>query len=300
MSMDNAVPIFSKDYLLYFRDEKEGYMTLISKEHPETMELIINPTSKQILELCNGKRTISDIYKTFEKWYPQVSKKKLHMDIIKALSNFSRLGIIKWEGKNPFVNEMREEIDNNIYMLVGYEEHFSLIMNFLNSFGIPQQKYNIAHNYYFYLNPLSIPNHEYRDVAIRQKLFSYSEEFFLIRRKDKTIGLITVSVPIYQKGKSKAGVINLIVVEKKNKILDYAFDYILRIFPIFSIVQPTKIKIFLEKEDDEIIAHLKEKGFKLEGKVKNEIDFDKNLVVYSYYYVKKFIENLRAKQKIEM
>jgi len=296
--MNDSIPMFSKDNLMYFRDEKEGYMTLISKEHPETMELIINPTSKEILELCDGKRSIPDIYKTFEEWYPDVSKKRLQLDINKILSTYSRLGIIKWKGKNPFIDEMKEEIGGDFSISVGYEEHLPVIMDFLNSFGIPKQELYIPDDYYFYLNPILLPNQEYKDVVIRQKLFSFSEEFFILRDKNKLLGLITMGVPIIQKGKSKAGVINLIVIKKEDKIFKNLLEYILRIFPMFSIVEPTKIKFFSEKEDKDIISHLKENGFVLEGTLKNEIGFNKNLTLYSYYYEEKFIKDLKAKLKI--
>jgi len=296
--MNDSIPVFSKDNLMYFRDEKEGYMTLISKEHPETMELIINPTSKEILEFCDGNRTISDIYKAFEEGYPDVSKKRLQLDINKTLSTYSRLGIIKWKGKNPFINEMREEIGGDFSISVGYEEHLPVIMDFLNSFGIHEQEYNIPDDFYFYLNPILLPNQEYKDVVIRQKLFSFSEEFFILREKNKLLGLITMGVPIIQQGKTKAGVINLIVIKKEDEIFKNLLEYILRIFPMFSIVEPTKIKFFSEKKDKDIISHLKENGFVLEGTLKNEIGFNRDITLYSYYYDEKFIGDLKAKLKI--
>lgn len=298
--MNDSIPVFSKDNLLYFRDEKEGYMTLISKEHPETMELIINPTSKEILELCDGKRTISNIYKTFEEWYPKVSKQRLQLDINKTFSTYSRLGIIKWKGGNPFIDEMREKIGGDLSISVGYEEHLPIIMDFLNSFGIPTQEYNIPDDYYFYLNPILLPNQEYKDVVIRQKLFSFSEELFLLREKDELSGLVTIGVPIIQKGKSKAGVINLIIIKKEDIIFKSLIKYALMIFPIFSIVEPTKINFLSEKEDEDIISHLKENGFVSEETRKNEIGFNKDINLYSYYYSEKFIDYLKAKTKIKI
>lgn len=35
-------PIFKRENLLYERQEKEGYWTIIPKFHPETQELVIN------------------------------------------------------------------------------------------------------------------------------------------------------------------------------------------------------------------------------------------------------------------
>lgn len=64
--MKNKIPIFKRENLLYFREEKDGYFTIISKKHPETRELIINSTAFKILELADGNRTINEIINDFE------------------------------------------------------------------------------------------------------------------------------------------------------------------------------------------------------------------------------------------
>ncbi len=59
--MREGTPIFKKENLMYEREEKDGYYTIISKLHPEIRELIINHTARKILELCNGEKTIQEI-----------------------------------------------------------------------------------------------------------------------------------------------------------------------------------------------------------------------------------------------
>lgn len=95
-------PIFKKENLLYERQEKERYWTIIPKFHPETQELVINYTSRKILELCNGKRSIEEVVDKMNEAFPTVSKKKIQEDVYITIEKFSRLLIIEWIGENPF------------------------------------------------------------------------------------------------------------------------------------------------------------------------------------------------------
>lgn len=80
--MKEAKPVFKKENILYEREEKEGYWTITSKVHPETRELIINPTARNILELADGSRTMNEIEFDFINKYPEVPKEKIKTDIL--------------------------------------------------------------------------------------------------------------------------------------------------------------------------------------------------------------------------
>lgn len=86
--MKNKIPIFKRENLLYFREEKDGYFTIISKKHPETRELIINSTAFKILELADGNRTINEIINEFRRKFSDVSEDIIKKDILKHYHHF--------------------------------------------------------------------------------------------------------------------------------------------------------------------------------------------------------------------
>lgn len=61
--MREGAPVLKKENLLYIREEKGGYYTVISKLHPEQRELVVNPTAWEILKLCDGENSYSEIIK---------------------------------------------------------------------------------------------------------------------------------------------------------------------------------------------------------------------------------------------
>ena len=80
--VDNK-PKFKYSNLGWYREEKEGYWTFIPKYHPETRELVINRTSKDILDFCDGCRTIQQIEEEMKKKYPDAPVNKIKTDIAK-------------------------------------------------------------------------------------------------------------------------------------------------------------------------------------------------------------------------
>lgn len=94
INIDNVlskVPVFSKSNLEYYRDEKEGYATIIPKKHPEARETVINPTARFILELCNGNMNVNGIRNYMAQLYGNIPENTLMLDLINTLFNFSGL-----------------------------------------------------------------------------------------------------------------------------------------------------------------------------------------------------------------
>lgn len=131
--MKEGIPVFKRENLLYFREEKEGYFTIISKMHPETRELIINSTAMKILELADGNRTINEIINEFQQKYNDVSKDIIKKDVLKTLSSFTRLGIVEWINENPFLYKYEEPINENYSMHIAQEDDIREIESFIKS-----------------------------------------------------------------------------------------------------------------------------------------------------------------------
>lgn len=63
--MKEHLPKFIEENLDYFREEREGCFTFLSKQHPETQQLVLNPTGVEVKKLCDGSNTLKDIHNIF-------------------------------------------------------------------------------------------------------------------------------------------------------------------------------------------------------------------------------------------
>lgn len=136
--MEKAIPVFKKEKLSYSREEKEGYWTFVSKLHPETRELIVNFTGREILELCDGIRSLGEIENEMVNRYPSVRREQIKMDVYKTIASFSRLGIIEWvDGDNPFLYRHKESLKDNLWLAIGQEDDIDREIYGLLSIEIP-------------------------------------------------------------------------------------------------------------------------------------------------------------------
>jgi len=289
--MTKARPIFKKENLLYERKEKEGYFTIISKIHPEARELIINRTAREILDLSNGKRSVEEIKDLLSSRYENIPKEKIIFDVSKTLSVFSRLGIVEWIGENPFLVKQKEPISDGHSLYIAQEDDLRKIEKFIQT---AEKSFSGKENFIFYKNP-TVTRGEYSELVLRQKLFAFSEEFFLLTKGPEIEGLLSISVPLYP-GEFGA-IIKLLICPKR--YLPELFDYSKGYFPYLAIKDVTKLK-FYESGAEPIKEPLKnfvlEKGFKKEGELKNELGFGKDLIIYSLYYSEEFIKKVKKQR----
>lgn len=290
--MKEGIPVFKRENLLYFREEKEGYFTIISKMHPETRELIINSTAMKILELADGNKTINEIINEFQQKYNDVSKDIIKKDVLKTLSSFTRLGIVEWINENPFLFRYEEPINENYSMYIAQENDIRELENFLK---VNLDNKKIENNFIIYKNPVILSG-EYSELSLRQKLFSYNEEFFLLKNKNEIEGLLSISLPIFYN--IYESVIKLIItpINFFKDLLRYSINYL----PFLVIRDITKISVY--ESNYEILNNtlkdlLINEGFKKEGELKNELGFGKDLVIYSLYYSKDYINKINEQRK---
>ncbi|KAA5806609.1 PqqD family protein [Thermoanaerobacterium thermosaccharolyticum] len=98
-----------------------GYITCVPKNFPLVNYLIINPTAKIILELCNGKNIPKKIRDKLSTLYFDVAKGKITKDIVDVLFDFSKCNLIQWEGgSNPFMYMNEKVLEDGIIMIYLY------------------------------------------------------------------------------------------------------------------------------------------------------------------------------------
>jgi len=285
-------PIFKRENLLYERQEKDGFWTIIPKYHPETRELVINRTAREILELCDGTKTIEAIEKELKERYPDVSNELICKDVATTLGRFSRLLIIEWVGENPFLYKREEMIDNIFSLRVAQEDIILKLKSFIDNFQL--LKHNVS--YWAYSNPRidAIFEYEYELVMLRYKLFTYSEEFFLLMKDEEIAGLISVSPVKF------SGIIKLIITPKEyfTELLRYSVDNL----PFISVEEIAKIKIEELTNvpfEDNFKQILLQENFKEEAFLKHELGYNNHIKSYVKMYSQEFIEKINLqKQKM--
>jgi hypothetical protein len=291
--MKETKPVFRKENILYEREEKEGYWTIMSRVHPEERELIINSTARKILELADGTKTINDIEMYFISKYPEVDRGKIKEDILKTLSSFSRIRIIDWEGENPFLYKYEEPVTDGYSLYVGQEDDLKDIKTFINS--IIKPIVGFTQKTVLYINPISTLN-EYVTFRLRKKLFDFSEEFFLLKNGPNIEGLVSIALPTDLEG--SGAVLKLIICPEQflKNLFEYAKDYL----PYLAVKDISKIKIYetnLQQFDNAFKELLLQEGFNREGELKNELGFGNDLVIYSFNYAQEFIERANSQRK---
>jgi len=290
--MKEAEPVFKRCNLSYEREEKEGYFTVISKVHPEARELIINPTARNILELTDGSRTMNEIELDFINKYPEVPNEKIKTDIFRTLSSFTRLGIVEWVGNNPFLYKNEEPLGEGYSLSIGQEKDLRDIESFIKSM---ENHAKVQEGIVFYMNPL-IMQGEYSELALRQKLFAFSEEFFLLRKDSEIKGVMSFSLPAHPK--EFGTTLRLVICPEKflNDLFKYSRDYLLYL----AVRDISKIEFYetnTASVNDSFKKFLLEEGFIKEAELKNELGLGKDLMIYSLSYTKEFIEKVEEERK---
>lgn len=277
----NVTPIFCESNLIFWREENAGYYTVIPKNFPFINYLIINPTGKKILDLCNGENTLQKICNELINLYPEVPKEEITKDIAEILFDFSRCDLIQWKGgNNPFMYINEKKLDNGVIISTALDNELKEICQYFESIlaNYKQQKGRLT-----YINPIIRPNDYLSELILRQKLFNYSEEFFLLRENNKINGIITLLIPV----EKHFTVATIGVMDVNREYLPSMIDYIAEVIPRIAVKEITKIELQLLKDANitQLIENLiKNTGFINEGTLKHELG-EKDLCIYSYFLV---------------
>ena len=250
--------IFSENLYSYIRDEKDGYITIIPTINNINEELIINPTCKKVIDLANGKNTIGDIYNS--------------TDLINTLFDLTNYNLLEWDIENPFTVEIDKKVEN--YKLkLATEDDLLNIVDFIKNNDI---------NYYVFRSGVSLNKRLYNlELEIRQKMFSLTEEFFIIERNSVIDGLLSLSIPVNLN--STASRVEFIKCRKNDigTLFEYAIDTLKEV----SVEKITKISVDIANniEAEDTFNILRNLRFETEGILKKEFN-DIDIARLSYIY----------------
>ena len=218
MTAKTYIPTFDQNRVLYKRKEKDGYQVLVNNR-PTTPDhfKLINNTTQQIIDLCDGKKRIEDICMTLAEVYPQVDKRELTEDVSGAIFLLDQAGFIKWQNNNsPFMPPEKSllldqvddfkltkaylgnvsEIIKVVYKALGRakeDSHHMLMMNNRNIINENRKMY-------------------YSKILTEHRIINSSEVFYLLRDKENTIvGVVSYYV---KHGQKLCSTLQLVCIDK--------------------------------------------------------------------------------------
>lgn len=266
----------------YSRTENNGYCSMLTN-NGDSNYTMCNSTSMKILDMCNGEKTVEQILCTLVELYPEVEKSRAERDLIHTLSNFTRLDAIEWKdddgmSNNPFVLTAVGHIDEQVMITLAGEDDIRDLSVFFQDFIKQGPHDNLTDTYsYFWGN-------DYREymspTMIRQCLYSYYKDFFVIKCQRKIIGVIAVK-PAHEAYLNDA-VIQLISVPKYlfNRCIKEVISYY-RDFP-YKKINALRVQVPNGNEDAKnvIEAALVPNGFSLEAIREKEYCGNQDIYVY--------------------
>lgn len=266
----------------YSRTENNGYCSMLTN-NGDSNYTMCNSTSMKILNMCNGEKTVEQILCTLVELYPEVEKSRAERDLIHTLSNFTRVDAIEWKdddgmSNNPFVLTAVGHIDEQVMIALAGEDDIRDLSVFFQDFIKQGSHDNLTDTYsYFWGN-------DYREymspTMIRQCLYSYYKDFFVIKCQRKIIGVIAVK-PAHEAYLNDA-VIQLISVPKYlfNRCIKEVISYY-RNFP-YKKINALRVQVPNGNEDAKnvIEAALVPNGFSLEAIREKEYCGNQDIYVY--------------------
>lgn len=235
---------------------------------------------------------MNEIEFIFTNKYPEVPKKKIKTDIFRTLGSFTRLGIVEWVGDNPFLYRNEEPLFDGYSLSVAQEDNLRDIESFIKSM---EDLSKVQEGIVFYKNPLIVQG-EYSELVLRQKLFAFSEEFFLLRKDSEIKGMISISLP--SNPKEFGATIKLFISPQNylKELFKYSRDYL----PYLAVKDISKIEFYetnTEPVDSFLSNFILKAGFRKEAELKDELSFGKDLIIYSLNYSKDFIDKAKEQRK---
>lgn len=172
-----------------FRHEKEGFSSFLTTNGSMDYS-IINETALQILDLCDGKKSIEDILLILVDSYNEIDKDELLKDLFEVLKHLTFIKAIKWVENGKTVNSPFEKnfycIDiDSIKFEVAHETDIRAIKKFIESSKEIDSSGDLI-KYVWGENVESCCN----EIVIRQSLFNFSRDYFIIRENNEIVGIL--------------------------------------------------------------------------------------------------------------
>ncbi len=269
-SIMNSIPKFAKESVDFFRREKEGFISIRSNRLPRMQELFFNHTAQEIFEMCDGINTTSQIVLFMREKY-KLEYEEAKKDVLDILFALSRFQFIDWIRDEGFM-ENKIIVQTEDYRVTVVDE--SEVRELLNFF----KRSNECVQYTHILTNKDIYSEE---LFLREALFSYTEDFYVIKYGNEIKGVVSIkynnntnstvaSIGIMSGSIENIRIILKKIVSSSNNISEFKAKKI-------------KVQFIRGNMSEKILKLFEEQNFVLEYIAKCELNGN-DIETYSYFF----------------
>lgn len=275
----NSIPKYEKERLYYFRYERENHVSFAVR-NGKTQELLMNGTAWEILQLCDGQRSVYGIIEEYRERYEYINKNiNFTRDVVSTLHIFDKLWLLSWgNGGSPYMISKSITVKDE-YTLTWVNE--SAIREIVATY----EKYGEGVDCYFH----NSPNNSYKglneyqkELSVRNKLFNYKEDFFLLRDCDNNVvGVVSVSNNYPESDILEVS--TLIVPKDMMQASLEALQVLIRENYIFELSK-LRIRVNSSRESEEKQVIYERCGFEKCAILKDEYGKGNDLIIFDYIF----------------
>jgi hypothetical protein len=269
--LDKAIPIYQKDAIVFSREERDGFMTVLHKDSPGGMKLL-NATSRNILDLCDGSNSVSQIHSFLKDRFPQETSHTLLRDLKQTLMIMTSESLVKWKNnQNPFfLNQSLFEVRHNALTRVyrATENDFNQVTDLVRK-ATAQERNGTDSGLITVIASPFMQARIFNDLLLRARMFNFTERIYFLEREGDKIGMLCVldDFPM-----SRRGLVNLLTLTNAHNVLeDLLHLFGGAISDVKKHISKLKCSLFTDQSDiDNYDTCLKKAGFVREGVLKSE------------------------------
>lgn len=280
-NMLHKTPKFEFARLAYYREENDGYITIRSKMHPQATEIILNETSKDIINFCDGSKDIKSVVEEMIKLYSGATEDLVLSDIIKCLEEFNRMKLISWKDEDPFFNNYVIDLDQSYRAYLCSFDNRDKTFEFMKK-SVSNTKDKNEQDYMIYVNPY-VSEDSFSRKQSYQRLLDNSEKTFAVERTGVQEGLACFSV------NHDTAICNLLytIINKECKCTHDFLSYMFQTIPLISGRTITGYRFFEEITNPistKYMKMFKTVGFTFTGTLKDELGYGEDINQYDLIF----------------
>ena len=180
----------------YVRKEHKGYYSVIGNDGSGGVSML-NRTSMEILDLCDGRRTIREIVDVMHERYPDASEKQLLQDVLGSFDRFEDIGLVVLSTTRPQKHSFRQSGELSVSsceaeesLRLATENDYPVISGYLTriqkSFESNTDETTVCFAYGDMKRSAS-------QVVLRRELFSFEADYFLLSGRHSAKDFPTLS-----------------------------------------------------------------------------------------------------------
>lgn len=243
--LENYIPLFNRRKGKYLTENNGEEAVIILNQYSLYSSYKVNNTVEDILELCDGTRSLEYIFNSMIKLYEITDEEVLKNDLLEILFTMSKLGIVKWKNnESPFDCKYCYKENDLVFRALTDYKIFSNSNEIKNSI-----------NYYSIINPYLNENFAFDKLTMQRKSFQGNTFYSTIEYKNEIIlyliielnGNYTFKVNYLGINKDYSNLIQ----EKINCFLGWQINWIKEYYNIFNI--DNNVKFYLFQYENSII-----------------------------------------------